>query len=315
MANTTNAQTTSGSKTGDRLAKGLGLASLGLGLPQVLRPGETAKAIGLKAKTPQRTAMTAVGVRELAAAAGLLRRTSPGWLWARVGGDAMDLALLGRALRGGDTKAIKRTAAATAGVVAIAAVDVYAALSRSKGGTIQATATTTIGKSPQEVYGFWQKLENLPQFMAHLEDVRRTGDRTSHWKATAPFGGTVEWDAITTEDVPGTRISWKSAKGADVPNEGSVEFRPAPGDQGTEVLVRMSYQIPAGKLGEAVARYFGEDPHQQLDDDLRRLKQVLETGEVVRSDGAPGGKQARKEFPQHPARPLSDAELEQGADA
>jgi len=67
--------------------------------------------------------------------------------------------------------------------------------------------------------------------------------------------------------------------------------------------------MPAGKLGEAVARYFGEDPHQQIDDDLRRFKQVLETGEVVRSDGAPGGKRARGEFPQHPAQPLSADEL------
>ncbi|MFL6238139.1 MAG: SRPBCC family protein [Actinomycetes bacterium] len=307
MANTTTTQTSSASKTGDRLAKGLGLASLGLGLPQVLRPRESAKAIGLKAKAPQRTAITAVGVRELAAAAGLLRRTSPGWLWTRVGGDAMDLALLGRALRNGDTKVIKRTAAATAGVVAVTAVDVYAALTRSKGGTIHATATTTIGKTPQEVYAYWQKLENLPTFMAHLEEVRRTGDRTSHWKATAPFG-TVEWDAITTEDVPGTRLSWKSAKGADVANEGTVEFRQAPGDQGTEVHVQMTYQIPAGKLGEMVARYFGEDPHQQLDDDLRRFKQVMETGEVVRSEGAPYGKKARKEFPQRAARPLGKSE-------
>jgi uncharacterized membrane protein len=73
--------------------------------------------------------------------------------------------------------------------------------------------------------------------------------------------------------------------------------------------VTLSYDVPAGPLGRAVAKYFGEEPHQQLDDDLRRFKQVLETGEVVRSDGAPGGKRARQEFPQHPAQPLSDDEL------
>src|SRR5881628_2933752 len=125
MANTTNSST-----TGDKLAKGLGLASLGLGLPQVLRPGETAKAIGLKGKAPQRTAMTAVGVRELAAAAGLLRRSSPGWLWARVGGDAFDLAVLGRALKNHDGKGVRRTVVATAAVAGIAAVDLYAAITR-----------------------------------------------------------------------------------------------------------------------------------------------------------------------------------------
>ena len=84
---------------------------------------------------------------------------------------------------------------------------------------------------------------------------------------------------------------------------------PAPGNRGTEVRVTLSYDVPAGPLGRAVAKYFGEEPHQQLDDDLRRFKQVVETGEVVRSDGAPGGKRARQEFPQHPARPLSDEEL------
>src|SRR3954447_3542450 len=142
MANTTNAQATSAARTGDRLAKGLGLASLGLGLPQVLRPGETAKAIGLKAKTPQRTAMTAVGVRELAAAAGLLRRTSPGWLWARVGGDAMDLALLGRALKNHAGKGPRRPVAATPAVAGIAAVDLYAAVTRSrKGQSMELKAT------------------------------------------------------------------------------------------------------------------------------------------------------------------------------
>jgi uncharacterized membrane protein len=217
---------------------------------------------------------------------------------------------LARALRDRDPQAVKRTVVATAGVLTIAAVDLYAALSRSKGGSVVAAGTTTIGKSPQEVYGFWQQLENLPQFMGHLQAVRRTGDRTSHWTASAPFG-TVEWDAVTTEDVPGKRIAWRSAKGADVPNEGSVEFRAAPGGQGTEVHVRMTYEVPAGKIGELVARYFGEDPHQQLDDDLRRFKQVMEVGEVVRSDGAPYGKKARQEFPQHAAQPLSGKELKE----
>jgi uncharacterized membrane protein len=88
-----------------------------------------------------------------------------------------------------------------------------------------------------------------------------------------------------------------------------VRFTPAPGDRGTEVHVTLRYDMPGGKAGELVARYLGEDPRQQLDDDLRRFKQMVETGEVVRSDGAPEGKRARHEFPQHPARPLSSDEL------
>jgi uncharacterized membrane protein len=177
------------------------------------------------------------------------------------------------------------------------------------------TATTTIRKPASEVYAFWRNLENLPTFMAHLEHVRATSDRTSHWSAAAPFGTNVAWDAEITNEVPGEKIAWRSTGDADVPNAGTVWFVPAPDGVSTEVHVVLVYDIPAGAVGKAVAKYFGEEPHQQLDDDLRRLKQVLETGEVVRSDGAPWGKRARKEFPQRPAQPLSDAELEKGADA
>ena len=170
------------------------------------------------------------------------------------------------------------------------------------------TAATTIRRPVSEVYAFWRRLETLPTFMAHLDEVRWLDDRTSHWRASAPFGRTVEWDAEITDEVPDERLGWRSAETADVPNAGTVWFRPAPDGVSTEVHVLLVYDIPGGELGKAVAEYFGEEPHQQLDDDLRRLKQVLETGEVVRSDGAPWGKRARKEFPQRPAQPLPAAE-------
>jgi len=179
---------------------------------------------------------------------------------------------------------------------------------------MELTATTTIRKPAPEIYVFWRDLENLPTFMAHLEKIRVTGDRTSHWCASAPFGKDVEWDAEITDEVPAERIAWQSTGHADVPNAGTVRFVPAPDGVSTEVHVQLTYDIPGGAIGKAVAKYFGEEPHQQLDDDLRRLKQVLETGEVVRSDGAPWGKRARKEFPQRPAQPLADSELAKGAD-
>jgi len=172
-------------------------------------------------------------------------------------------------------------------------------------------ATTTIRKPRSEVYGFWHRLDNLPTFMAHLDEVRVTGERTSHWVASAPFDRTVEWDAEVTEEVPDERIAWRSVGEPDVPNQGTVWFVPAPDGESTEVHVLLVFDIPGGELGKAVAKYFGEEPSQQLDDDLRRLKQVLETGEVVRSDGAPWGKRARKEFPQRPAQPLTAEELKE----
>lgn len=171
------------------------------------------------------------------------------------------------------------------------------------------TAATTVGKQPQDVYAFWRALERLPEFMAHVEDVTAIDDTHSHWQVKAPFDRTVEWDAEIVDDVPGELLSWRSVEGAEISNEGIVRFLPAPRDQGTEVHVTLTYDVPGGKLAEALARWAGEDPHQQLDDDLRRFKQVMETGEVVRSDGAPWGKRARKEFPQHPAQPLTDDEV------
>jgi uncharacterized membrane protein len=172
-------------------------------------------------------------------------------------------------------------------------------------------AATTVHKSPEEVYDFWSSLDRLPSFMAHVDDVVITGPRTSHWKVSAPFDRELEWDAETTEQVPGSRLRWRSKEGADVANSGEVRFVRAPDGSSTEVHVTLTYDAPGGGLGKALAKYFGEDPSQQLDDDLRRFKQVVETGEVVRSDGAPWGKRARHEFPQHPAQPLSEVELKE----
>jgi uncharacterized membrane protein len=300
----------------DKLTSGLGWLSLGLSTPSLLMPGKFGQALGIGDKPRHRATAVVVGGQELAAAAGLLSRQSPAWLWYRVGGDLLHIGMLGRALRNHDGRGRERTAAAFAAVLGITGVDVYAAVTRSRRKVeMDTTATTTVSLPQQEVYELWRHLENLPCFMAHLEDVRPDGDGRSHWRAGAPFGRNVEWDAEITEDVPGQRIAWQSVGSADIGNEGSVQFRPAPGDRGTEVHVKLRYEMPAGKLGEAVARYFGEDPHQQLDDDLRRFKQVAETGEVVRSEGAPGGKRARREFPQHPARPLTRNELAQEVQA
>ncbi|MDX3074098.1 SRPBCC family protein [Streptomyces sp. NPDC088354] len=296
----------------DPLVRGLGWASALLGVPQVVAPAGFARALGMDDASRHRTVTTVVGVRELVAAAGLLGRPHPAWLWGRVGGDLMDLTMLTRAMKNHNGRGFGRTVAATAAVTAITATDVYAAMTRTHRSTpVELTATTTVTPPPDEVYALWSDLERLPDFMGHLEEVHVTGPRTSHWRASAPFGKAVEWDAETTQDVPGQMIAWRSVDGSDIDNSGEVRFEPAPGGGGTEIGVTLRYDVPGGALGRAAARYFGEEPHQQLDDDLRRFKQVAETGEVVRSEGAPGGKRARGEFPQHPARPLTDGELKE----
>ncbi|MEU4690475.1 SRPBCC family protein [Actinoplanes sp. NPDC023714] len=307
-----------------RRGRGLGWMSLGLGVAQLAAPDRVRRMSGVDDSAMSRAVVPLVGARELIHAAGLLTSRRKGaWAWTRVLGDAMDLTALGMALahRGGDRR--RRLLAVTGAVAGITVLDLMTAVQATrakeigarKGGSMELTATTTIRKPATEVYAFWRALENLPAFMAHLEQVRTTGARTSHWTATAPFGKNVEWDAEIVDEDPGEKIAWRSTGDADVPNAGTVRFVPAPDGVSTEVHVVLVYEIPGGAIGKAVAKYFGEEPHQQLDDDLRRLKQVLETGEVVRSDGAPWGKRARKEFPQRPAQPLSDAELAKGADA
>ncbi|GGM11356.1 SRPBCC family protein [Nakamurella endophytica] len=293
----------------DPVTRGLGWVSAALGVVQLLAPARFARNLGVGDAPRHRLTSTLVGIRELGVAGGLLGLPHPAWLWARVGGDAMDLSLLVRALHDHDGRGLSRTVAGTAATVAITLTDLYAAVTRTTRRTsMELRSTTTVTGTPDEVYRFWSRLDRLPTFMAHLEDVRMTGERRSHWRAAAPFGRDVEWDAETTQDVPGERIAWRSLDGADVPNSGEVRFVPAPGGRGTELHVTLTYDLPGGAVGKAVTKYFGEEPAQQLDDDLRRFKQVFEVGEVVRSDGAPHGKRARKEFPQHPARPLDDDE-------
>lgn len=153
---------------------------------------------------------------------------------------------------------------------------------------VHVSKTVTIKQSPEAVYQFWRHFDNLPQFMQHLEAVRVTDPRHSHWVAKAP-GGTIEWDAEITEDVPNERLAWQSVHGAEIENRGIVRFRPAPADRGTEVKVDVYYDAPGGAAGVTIARWFGEEPLQQVRDDLRRFKQVMETGEVVRSEGSLDG--------------------------
>jgi uncharacterized membrane protein len=169
---------------------------------------------------------------------------------------------------------------------------------------IQAKGTITINRPAGEVFAYWHDLENLPRFMAHLESVESLGGGRSRWRAAGPERVAVAWDAEISDERIDEFIAWRSMPGAKVTNWGEVEFRPAPGRRGTEVRVRLNYDPPAGKLGTRVAKLFGEAPDQQVQDDLRRFKQVLETGQVVRSEGGPEGITALRKLAQRPAQPL-----------
>lgn len=151
---------------------------------------------------------------------------------------------------------------------------------------IHVTKSITIMKPRAEVYQFWRQLERLPSFMIHLKSVTEVGQTRSHWIAHAPGGTDVEWDAEIIAERATELLSWRSLDGSEIRNEGSVRFKDAPADRGTEVRVDLSYDAPGGAAGATIAKWFGEEPVQQLTDDLRRFKQVMETGEVVLSEGS-----------------------------
>ena len=159
---------------------------------------------------------------------------------------------------------------------------------------IKVVCSVTIGKSAAELYGFWRQFENLPRFMYHLERVDNLDSQRSHWVAKAPFGKTVEWNATIINEKDGELIAWQSEEGADVDSTGSVTFKAAPGGRGTEVHVSLSYQPPAGQLGASIAKLFGEEPGQQIADDLRRFKMLMETGEIATVEGQPAGPRSLK---------------------
>ncbi len=148
----------------------------------------------------------------------------------------------------------------------------------------------TVMKPAREVYEFWRDFENLPRFMTHLLDVETATNGRSHWLARGPLGTKVEWDAEIIVDIPGEAIGWKSVDGSDVDTAGSVRFRELTNGRGTEVRVNLKYDPPGGRVGIAAARLFGESPEHQIRDDMRRFKQILESGEIASTAGQPHGR-------------------------
>jgi len=149
-----------------------------------------------------------------------------------------------------------------------------------------------IDKPPTDVYRFWRNLENLPKFMSTLDSVQEIDNKHSHWVAKGPAGSQIQWRAEVVNEIENELIGWRSLPGAEVANAGSVHFSPGP-DGGTEVKVELQYVPPGGTVGAMVAKLVGNNPAKLLDEDLHRLKTLLETGAVTTSE--PGGdKKQRK---------------------
>jgi uncharacterized membrane protein len=159
-----------------------------------------------------------------------------------------------------------------------------------KDDALHVVRTVMIERSPDELYAVWRNFENLPGIMQHLESVRLLDAERSLWRARAPFGATVEWQAEVTHEIPDREIGWRSIPGSEVESAGIVRFEPSPLGNGTQLQVEMVYSPPAGRLGAIVARLFGEEPNQQIDEDLQRFKLRMESAQIptVSPAGASG---------------------------
>lgn len=286
--------TTSLARDPAQLAQALGWFSLGLGLTELAAPGFVARTVGLR---NHRGVLKGLGAREIAQGVGILTRQQPTpWVWSRVAGDLVDLAVIGAAF-GEDGNRRDRLGIAAAAVAGVMLLDLQCARQLSAAPESVATrvnlleveSSVTVYRPKEELYAFWRRFENLPQFMKSIESVRETGDRRSHWVARAPGGITLEWDSELIADEPSRYIAWRSVEGSDLQTSGSVRFEDAPPGRGTYVRLEMEYLPPLGSLGAAFAKLFGQDPSQLVPQDLRRFKQLMETGEIPTTEGQPVG--------------------------
>jgi uncharacterized membrane protein len=262
-----------------RLAQVMGWFSIGLGLAELLAPRALGRAIGVG---DHPAVFTLVGARQLISGVGLLSERGAGnWAWSRAAGDAIDIALLSAALRSPNARPGRIALAATT-LLGLAAFDLYAGRRLMQSGfaipEIRINEVVAINSTPQALYAFWRDIENLPRFMSHLQSISRTSERTSHWVARAPAGTTIEWDAEIVDDEPDVRIGWRTLPDSEVVHEGVVTFEPAASGRGATARVELLYWSRARKVGAQLARMFGATPSRQISDDLRHLKQLLETG-------------------------------------
>lgn len=155
---------------------------------------------------------------------------------------------------------------------------------------VRVEKSVTINASAEELYTFWRKFDNLPRFMHNLESVEVRDGKRSRWVAKGPAGTKVEWEAEIINEIPNELIGWRSLEGSQIDNAGSVHFKPAGAGRGTEVKVVLRYDPPAHSLGAKISKILGEDPAMNVQEDLRRLKRLIETGEIPTTDGQSSGR-------------------------
>lgn len=157
--------------------------------------------------------------------------------------------------------------------------------------TMEVERSITIGSSADELYWFWREPQHLSRIMGHIAEVTDMGENRQHWAVSLPLGR-IAWNVQIVEECPGEVLRWESLTGAEVPNEGSIHFHPAPGDQGTEVTLRFRFDPPGGVLGDAAVEFLNIGPRLLVDTALRRFKSLVETGEIPTLERNPSARGA-----------------------
>jgi uncharacterized membrane protein len=152
---------------------------------------------------------------------------------------------------------------------------------------VKVEAEITIQRTPEELFSFWRDFTNLPRVMEHLESVECYDERRSHWRMRRPSGKAIEWDADVINEHPNELIAWRTVEGSDVRHAGTIRFTPTPDGSGTEVKLAVEYEVTGGKLTAAFAKLFHQSPEQEIREDLRRFKQLMEEGAGPTVEGQP----------------------------
>lgn len=292
-----------------RAATSRGWVSIGKGIAQLAAPRSVARVFGIRDTRATRIAIRVLGAHELVAGVGLASgRRKDLWMHARVTADFLDVALLSLSYLSPSARRGSRVPTSLLTIAGVTALDIIGtrAIEQSDEETrpraptadfVTVSASISIDRPAAEIYAFWRDFQNLSRFMSNVESVRILDDVHSRWVVSA-LGKSIHWDASITEDRSGELIAWRTQQGADIAHEGRVRFTAAPGGRGTDVSVKLRIRPPAWPLGRQLANLATAVPRNEIKSDLRRLKQVIELGAVVRSD-------ASIHVGAHPARPAS----------
>lgn len=275
------------------LSQYLGWLSLGVGALELLAPAWVSRRAGF-ARTNNR-AVQLSGLRQVATGVAILRNpTSPNPIWARVAGDAITLSILanGFSERDADKAMLSTSSLLVAGLTAVdigCAVGMYDGLGMEHRAPHRIRETITINKSAEDLFRFWRSLNNLPSIMEYLQSVDVRDDKRSHWVAKPIRGVVLEWESEVTAEEPNRLIAWRSLPESQIQTEGSVRFEPLSGDRGTLVTVDMQFDVPSrfGRLFRPLASRLTEAATRR---DLRRFKQLMETGEISTTAGQSSGR-------------------------